>query len=83
MSTSACAGKTESRSRPGFATIRNCDGRSICGRRKTTRFAPQSGRRQSFPEIDRIGYFALPAAITKILTYQRPLLIELKQRLAG
>jgi predicted NUDIX family NTP pyrophosphohydrolase len=44
---------------------------------------PQSGRRQSFPEIDRIAYFALPAAMTKILTYQRPLLIELRQRLAG
>jgi predicted NUDIX family NTP pyrophosphohydrolase len=44
---------------------------------------PQSGRRQSFPEIDRIAYSALPAAMTKILTYQRPLLIELRQRLAG
>jgi predicted NUDIX family NTP pyrophosphohydrolase len=44
---------------------------------------PRSGRRQNFPEIDRIGYFALPTAMTKILTYQRPLLIELKQRLTG
>jgi predicted NUDIX family NTP pyrophosphohydrolase len=44
---------------------------------------PKSGRRQSFPEIDRIAYFALPAATTKILAYQRPLLLELKQRFAG
>jgi predicted NUDIX family NTP pyrophosphohydrolase len=44
---------------------------------------PKSGRRQSFPEVDRIAYFALPAAATKILTYQRPLLIELQQRLTG
>ena len=44
---------------------------------------PKSGKRQNFPEIDRIAYFALPAAATKILTYQRPLLIELRQRLAG
>ncbi len=42
---------------------------------------PKSGRRQSFPEIDRLAYFALPAAMAKILTYQRPLLIELKERL--
>lgn len=42
---------------------------------------PKSGRRISFPEIDRIAYFALPIAMTKILPYQRPLLRELKQRL--
>ena len=42
---------------------------------------PKSGQRQSFPEIDRIAYFALPIAATKILTYQRPLLRELEQRL--
>jgi predicted NUDIX family NTP pyrophosphohydrolase len=41
---------------------------------------PKSGRRTSFPEIDRIAYFALPIAMTKILPYQRPLLRELKQR---
>jgi predicted NUDIX family NTP pyrophosphohydrolase len=43
---------------------------------------PQSGRRQSFPEIDRIAYFALPAARTKIIAYQLPLLLELEARLA-
>ena len=42
---------------------------------------PKSGRRRSFPEIDRIAYFALPIAMTKILAYQRPLLAELEQRL--
>jgi predicted NUDIX family NTP pyrophosphohydrolase len=42
---------------------------------------PKSGRRQSFPEIDRIAYFALPAAMVKILSYQQPLLRELEQRL--
>lgn len=42
---------------------------------------PKSGRRKSFPEIDRIAYFALPAATTKILAYQKPFLIELKERL--
>jgi len=41
---------------------------------------PKSGRRQSFPEIDRIAYFTLPVAMEKIIAYQRPLLNELKQR---
>jgi predicted NUDIX family NTP pyrophosphohydrolase len=43
---------------------------------------PKSGRRQSFPEIDRVAYFALPTALNKILAYQRPLLRELEQRLS-
>jgi predicted NUDIX family NTP pyrophosphohydrolase len=42
---------------------------------------PKSGRRKSFPEIDRIAYFALPAAMSKIVGYQMPLLRELEQRL--
>ena len=42
---------------------------------------PRSGRRQRFPEIDRIAYFTLPVAMTKILAYQQPLLHELEQRL--
>ncbi len=43
---------------------------------------PKSGRRQRFPEIDRIAYFALPVAMVKILGYQLPLLRELERRLA-
>jgi predicted NUDIX family NTP pyrophosphohydrolase len=43
---------------------------------------PKSGRRQSFPEIDRIAYFALPAAKTKVVAYQLPLLLELEARVA-
>jgi predicted NUDIX family NTP pyrophosphohydrolase len=41
---------------------------------------PKSGKRQNFPEIDRIAYFALPAAKTKITAYQLPLLLELEAR---
>jgi predicted NUDIX family NTP pyrophosphohydrolase len=40
---------------------------------------PKSGRRQSFPEIDRIAYFALPMAQRKIIAYQLPLLAELER----
>jgi predicted NUDIX family NTP pyrophosphohydrolase len=43
---------------------------------------PRSGRRRSFPEIDRIGWFALRQAQQKIIAYQRPFLDELKGRLA-
>ncbi len=43
---------------------------------------PKSGRRQSFPEIDRVAYFTLPIAMIKILPYQLPLLRELERRLA-
>jgi predicted NUDIX family NTP pyrophosphohydrolase len=43
---------------------------------------PKSGRRQSFPEIDRIAYFALSIAQLKIIAYQLPLLRELERRLA-
>ena len=42
---------------------------------------PKSGRRQSFPEIDRIAYFTLDLAMTKIIAYQQPLLRELEERL--
>ena len=42
---------------------------------------PRSGRRQSFPEIDRIAYFVLSIAMKKIITYQQPFLRELESRL--
>lgn len=42
---------------------------------------PKSGRRRNFPEIDRIAYFTLSTAMTKILPYQQPLLSELERRL--
>jgi predicted NUDIX family NTP pyrophosphohydrolase len=38
---------------------------------------PRSGRKQTFPEIDRAGWFDLPAAHAKILEAQRPLLDRL------
>ena len=44
---------------------------------------PRSKRRQSFPEVDRIAYFALPVAVTKLIEYQRPFLRELAAKLAS
>ena len=46
----------------------------------TVEWPPKSGRRQSFPEIDRIAYFALSVAQQKIIAYQLPLLAELESR---
>jgi predicted NUDIX family NTP pyrophosphohydrolase len=43
---------------------------------------PRSGRLQSFPEIDRAAWFALPEATRKILRGQVPLLEELARMLA-
>jgi len=40
---------------------------------------PRSGRLQSFPEIDRGAWFALPVATRKIAPGQAPLLAELAQ----
>jgi predicted NUDIX family NTP pyrophosphohydrolase len=47
----------------------------------TAEWPPKSGRRESFPEIDRIAYFALPLAKLKIIAYQLPLLAELEGRI--
>ncbi len=44
---------------------------------------PKSGKWKSFPEIDRVGYFTLSAAMTKILAYQQPLLLELQKWIAS
>jgi predicted NUDIX family NTP pyrophosphohydrolase len=42
---------------------------------------PKSGQHKNFPEIDRVAYFALPVAMTKIIPYQQPFLIEIEKRL--
>jgi predicted NUDIX family NTP pyrophosphohydrolase len=43
---------------------------------------PRSGRKKSFPEIDRIAYLPLPIAMRKIIAYQQPLLRDIEQRLS-
>jgi predicted NUDIX family NTP pyrophosphohydrolase len=42
---------------------------------------PRSGRRQAYPELDRVGYFGVDAALQKILTYQQPFVRELMEKL--
>ena len=59
-----------------------CRGEFDCGLLVSNSFEiewpPRSGRRKSFPEIDRLGWFDLTAAREKILAYQRPLLAQLE-----
>ena len=44
---------------------------------------PRSGRTAAFPEIDRVGWFDLAAARTKIRAAQRPFLERLEAALAS
>ena len=44
---------------------------------------PRSGRRESFPEVDRVAWFSMADARVKILQGQRPLLDRLEALLAG
>ena len=42
---------------------------------------PRTGRRASFPEVDRLEWFGFGLANEKILEYQRPFLVELHELL--
>jgi predicted NUDIX family NTP pyrophosphohydrolase len=43
---------------------------------------PKSGKRRSFPEIDRVAYFDIGTALEKILPYQQPFIRELVEKLS-
>lgn len=47
----------------------------------TLEWPPRSGRMREFPEIDRAGWFALPAARVKLLPAQAELLDRLEERI--
>ena len=65
-----------------FAFEADLDLASFASNTFAIEWPPRSGRQASFPEIDRIAYFPLSLAVSKILPYQRALLDELKERLA-
>jgi len=66
----------------GFAVEADLDLAHFTSNAFEIEWPPKSGRRQSFPELDRIGYFALPIALLKIVPYQQPLLRELERRIS-
>jgi predicted NUDIX family NTP pyrophosphohydrolase len=63
-----------------FALEADFDLAQFASNRFELEWPPRSGRRQNFPEIDRIDYFTLPVAKLKIIAYQLPLLCELEKR---
>ena len=65
----------------GFAVEADFDLGQFASDEFEIEWPPKSGRRQRFPEIDRVAYFALPVARVKLLAYQRPFLEDLARRL--
>jgi len=66
----------------GFALEADFDLTLFASNTLEIEWPPKSGQRQTFPEIDRIAYFALSVAKAKILAYQLPFLSELTERVA-
>jgi predicted NUDIX family NTP pyrophosphohydrolase len=66
----------------GFACEGDFDPARIVGNSFEIEWPPKSGRHQSFPEIDRVEWFALAPAREKIIPYQQPFLDELETLLA-
>lgn len=65
-----------------FAAEFDLDPASIHSNHFEIEWPPRSGKRQSFPEVDRAEWFALDVARTKINPGQQSLLDRLLQRLA-
>lgn len=57
-----------------FALEGAFDPKSLISNSFELEWPPRSGRRQSFPEVDRAGWFGLDEARTKLHLGQRPLL---------
>ncbi|MDE5439845.1 NUDIX domain-containing protein [Bradyrhizobium sp. CSA207] len=66
-----------------FAVELDIDTRSIRSNTFEMEWPPRSGKRQSFPEVDRAEFFALDEAAKKINEGQRPLLGRLAQLVRG
>jgi predicted NUDIX family NTP pyrophosphohydrolase len=66
-----------------FAVEGNLDTRAISSNTFEMEWPPKSGRRQSFPEVDRAEWFDLRRAKEKILTGQQPLLERLREDYLG
>ncbi|MCK1651450.1 NUDIX domain-containing protein [Bradyrhizobium sp. 149] len=62
-----------------FAAELDIDLRSIRSNTFEMEWPPRSGKRQTFPEVDRAEWFTLEAAYDKINAGQRPLLERLAQ----
>jgi predicted NUDIX family NTP pyrophosphohydrolase len=61
----------------GFACVGDFDPAQLKSNTFELEWPPRSGRRQHYPEIDRAAWFDMADAMEKIMTYQRPFLVEL------
>lgn len=59
-----------------FALEGDLDPEAIVSNRFTIEWPPRSGRRRSYPEVDRAGWFALDEARARILPSQLPILVS-------
>ena len=57
-----------------FALEADFDPTKLASNSFTMEWPPRSGQMQSFPEVDRVAWFALTEAHEKILPSQRPIL---------
>jgi predicted NUDIX family NTP pyrophosphohydrolase len=62
-----------------FAAEQNLDTKAIESNTFEMEWPPKSGKKQSFPEIDRAAWFGLDEARVKMLKSQRPLLDQLER----
>lgn len=60
-----------------WAVEGDCDPAQLRSNTFSMEWPPKSGRQQEFPEVDRAGWFAIPAVLEKILSGQRELVVEL------
>ena len=63
-----------------FAVEGDIDAESITSNTFEIEWPPRSGRRQSFPEVDRAGWFTIAEAREKLIPAQVPLLERLLDR---
>lgn len=66
-----------------FALEAEFDPATLASNNFTMEWPPQSGRMQSFPEVDRVEWFGPGEAQDKILPSQRPFLDALAALIAG
>jgi predicted NUDIX family NTP pyrophosphohydrolase len=65
----------------GFAFAGDFDTTKFSSNLFEMEWPPRSGKRASFPEVDRLKWLDYETALRKIIAYQRPFLVELKEML--
>lgn len=66
-----------------WAVEHDLDASTIISNSFEIEWPPRSGKRQSFPEVDRAAWFPSPLALRKITPGQVPLLVQLLEKLGA